>query len=67
MSDHVNTKRTPEAPEKAEARGRKVNNRYIVTFSVVDYAVLREWVEGSKSVRTAEVKAILRQRMHHHE
>jgi hypothetical protein len=66
MSDTIRTQRDPAAHERAEPRGRTANRRYVVTFSVSDYETLREWVSGpGKVVTVAEVKAILRQRMHY--
>jgi len=59
MSDHIRTDATRTEP-------RTVNSRYVVTFSASDYATLREWVEnGGKTVTTAQVKAILKARMHY--
>lgn len=50
-----------------QPRKRTTNSRYVVTFSADDYAVLREWLHGTKIVTTAEVKAILRRRKHYNE
>ena len=67
MTDTVNTNATHEARERTEAprKPRKVNNRYVVTFSQADYDALRAFIEGTKAVRITEVVEILRRRMHY--
>jgi hypothetical protein len=46
-------------------RKRKVNNRYVVTYSQLERDELLQWAGGSKSVTAARVNEIIRRRLGH--
>jgi hypothetical protein len=63
--DMIKLTRDPGSHEH-EPRTRTTNNRYVVTFSLAEMDIIREFVNGEKAVTLTEVKAILRQRIKHY-